>query len=70
MNLTTAKFAKNKVFTASIDRSIRVWDKKTGELLKSLTSHKGTVNKLRVANDESQLVSIDLKGGIQFWNLE
>ncbi|SEO21031.1 hypothetical protein SAMN05444671_0676 [Flavobacterium sp. CF108] len=70
MNLTTAKFAKNKIYTASIDRSIRVWDKKTGELLKSLTDHKATVNKLKVSKDESQLVSIDLKGGIQFWNLE
>ena len=70
MNFTTAKFAKNKIYTASIDRSIRVWDKKTGELLKSLTDHKATVNKLKVSKDESQLVSIDLKGGIQFWNLE
>ena len=70
MNLTTAKFAKNKIFTASIDRSVRVWDKKTGELLKSLTDHKATVNKLKVSKDESQLVSIDLKGGIQFLNLE
>jgi WD40 repeat protein len=70
MNLTTAKFAKNKIFTASIDRSIRVWDKKTGVLLKSLTDHKATVNKLKVSKDESQLVSIDLKGGIQFLNLE
>lgn len=70
MNLTTAKFAKNKIYTASIDRSIRVWDKKTGELLKSLTDHKATVNKLKVSKDENQLVSIDLKGGIQFWNLE
>lgn len=70
MNLTTAKFAKNKIFTASIDRSIRIWDKKTGALLKSLTDHKGTVNKLKVSKDESQLVSTDLKGGIQFLNLE
>jgi WD40 repeat protein len=70
MNLTTAKFAKNKIFTASIDRSIRIWDKKTGVLLKSLTDHKGTVNKLKVSKDESQLVSTDLKGGIQFLNLE
>lgn len=70
MNLTTARFAKNKIFTASIDRSIRVWDKKTGELLKSLTDHKATVNKLKASKDESQLVSIDLKGGILFWNLE
>lgn len=70
MNLTTAKFAKDKIFTASIDRSIRVWDKKTGTLLKSLTDHKGTVNKLKVSKDESQLVSTDLKGGIQFLNLD
>jgi WD40 repeat protein len=70
MYLTTARFAKNKIFTASIDRSIRVWDKETGELLKSLTDHKGTVNKLRVSKDEKQLVSVDLKGGIQFWNIE
>lgn len=70
MNLTTAKFAKNKIYTASIDRSIRVWDKKTGELLKSLTDHKATVNKLKVSKDEGQLVSVDLKGGIHFWNLQ
>ncbi|REG99471.1 WD40 repeat domain-containing protein [Flavobacterium aquicola] len=70
MNLTTAKFAKNKIFTASIDRSIRIWDKKSGVLLQSLTDHKATVNKLKVSKDESQLVSIDLKGGIQFLNIE
>jgi hypothetical protein len=28
------------------------------------------VNKLKVSKDESQLVSTDLKGGIQFLNLE
>lgn len=27
-------------------------------------------NKIRVSAAENQLVSIDLKGGIQFWNLE
>ncbi|MGH2666500.1 WD40 repeat domain-containing protein [Flavobacterium sp.] len=70
MNLTTARFAGNKIFTASIDRSIRVWDKKTGVLLKTLSDHKATVNKLKVSKDEKQLVSVDLKGGIQFWDLE
>ena len=70
MTLTTAKFANNKIYTASIDRTIRVWNKDTGELLKSLTDHKATVNKIRVSKEEKQLVSIDLKGGIHFWNLE
>lgn len=70
MNLTTARFAGNKIYTASIDRSIRVWNKATGELLKTLSDHKATVNKLRVTKDEKQMVSIDLKGGIHFWNLD
>jgi WD40 repeat protein len=70
MNLSTARFAKNKIFTASIDRSIRVWNKETGELLKTLTDHKATVNKLKVSKDEKQLVSVDLKGGIHFWNID
>jgi WD40 repeat protein len=70
MTITTAKFANNKIYTASIDRTIRVWNKDTGKLLKSLTDHKATVHKLKVSNQEKQLVSIDLKGGIHFWNLE
>ncbi|WP_281321842.1 WD40 repeat domain-containing protein [Flavobacterium aestivum] len=71
MQLTTARFAKNKIYTASIDRSIRVWNKETGELLKSLTDdHKATVNRLKVSKDENQLVSVDLKGSIQFWNID
>ncbi len=69
MQLTMVRFAKNKVYTASIDRSIRVWNKETGNLLHSLTGHKATVNKIKVNTDQSQLVSIDLKGGIKFWDI-
>lgn len=66
MQLTTAKFAGNKIYTASIDRTVREWDKETGNLLRSITVHKASVNKLRVSKDEKQIVSVDLKGGIHF----
>lgn len=66
MQLTTAKFAGNKIYTASIDRTIREWDKETGILLRSITEHKASVNKIRISKDEKQIVSIDLKGGIHF----
>ncbi len=66
MALTSAKFGRDKIFTSSIDRSIRIWDKNTGQLLRSITGHNGTVNKIKVSPDKNQLVSIDLKGGIQF----
>lgn len=70
MALTTAKFAGNKIYTASIDRSIRVWDKADGKLLATWTGHDGTVNKLRVNANQTQMVSVDLRGGIRFWELQ
>lgn len=70
MQLTMVRFAGNKIFTASIDRSIRVWNKDTGTLIKTLNGHKATVNKIKVNRAETQIVSIDLKGGIKFWNVD
>lgn len=68
--LTSAIFGKDEIFTSSIDRSIRVWDKDSGKLLNSLTGHKATVNKIKLSDDKNQLVSIDLKGGIRFWQIQ
>lgn len=69
MQLNAAKFAKNFIYTASIDRSIRVWDKNTGKLITTLKGHKGSISKLKVTNDETQVVSVDLKGVIKFWDV-
>jgi WD40 repeat protein len=69
MQLTMVRFAQDKIYTASIDRSIRVWDKKNGSLITSLTGHNATINKIKVNVSETQLVSIDLKGEIRFWDL-
>ena len=68
MQLTMVRFIKDKICTASIDRSIRVWDKSTGDLIETLKGHKATVNRIKVNKSENQLVSIDLKGGIKFWD--
>lgn len=70
MQLTAAKFAGDKIVTASIDRSIRVWEKNSGELIETLTLHNATINKIKVSKDQSQVVSIDLKGGIHFWEVK
>lgn len=69
MQLTMVRFAQDKIYTASIDRSIRVWDKNNGRLISSLTGHRATVNKMKLNASETQLVSIDLKGGIRFWDV-
>lgn len=70
MQIKAARFAKNKIFTGSIDRTVRIWDKETGELLQTLNKHKATISKIKVSKDEKQVVSVDLKGGIQFWDVD
>jgi WD40 repeat protein len=70
MQLNAAKFARNKIYTAGIDRSVRVWDKESGQLLQTLNGHKGSISKLKVSPNQSQVVSVDLKGAIRFWEVE
>jgi len=70
MKLTAARFANNKIYTAGIDRSIRVWDKQEGKLLDDWLGHKATINSIDISDDSKQLVSVDLKGGIKFWDIK
>lgn len=69
MFLTDAKMTNDKIITSSIDRSVRIWDKKSGELIKVILGHKGTVNKIKVSPQANQVVTIDLKGGIKFTDI-
>ncbi len=70
LKLTEGKFTEKQIFTGGIDRSIRVWNKESGKLIDSWTEHKATISGLALNNDQSQLVSVDLKGNIRFWDLE
>lgn len=69
MFLTDAKMTNDKIVTSSIDRSVRIWDKKSGELIKVILGHKGSVNKIKISPQANQVVSIDLKGGIKFTSI-
>ncbi len=68
--LTDAKLSENYIYTSSIDKSIRKWNKFNGELTEDLLGHKATISALSLSKDEIQLVSVDLKGGIRFWELK
>ncbi len=67
--LTTARYGADKVYSAGIDRSIRVWNKNDGSLIKDLIGHRATISSIQINDAKNQLVSVDLKGGLRFWEL-
>lgn len=67
--LTDVVSTEKYIFSASIDKSIRKWDVENGELIDDLLGHRATISSLSVSEDENQLVSVDLKGNIKFWDL-
>ncbi|RMD91174.1 MAG: hypothetical protein D6813_08080 [Calditrichaeota bacterium] len=68
--LTSCKILNNKLVTAGADHTVRVWDVKTGELIKTYTGHPGAVSNIDFSFDQKQVASVGLKGELRFWNLE
>lgn len=66
LGISSVKFCKDFILSSGADNSFRVWNKNTGNLLKTFWEHKGTVNKITCSADQNQVVTIDLKGGIYF----
>jgi len=69
MKLTTAAISKQIIFTGGFDRSIRFWDMQTGNLKGELLKHRATISNLKISRNQTQMVSVDLKGGIQFTDI-
>jgi WD40 repeat protein len=52
------------------DKSLIVWDMKTGTPLKTLTGHNGSVDAVAVTKDSKQIVSASTDSTIKIWNIE
>tara|TARA_B100001146_G_C16124082_1_gene409312 strand:+ start:55 stop:1032 length:978 start_codon:yes stop_codon:yes gene_type:complete len=57
------------IYTYGLDKSIRKWNKSSGSLAATYTKHKGSISGMTMNSDQNQLVTIDLLGNIQFWEL-
>jgi len=69
MYLSEAKMNNEFIFTSSVDRSIRSWNKKSGEWKDDFLGHRATISAMDISPNQNQLVSVDLKGGLRFWEL-
>jgi len=63
--LANSKF----IYTYGLDKSIRKWKKSSGDLVETYTRHKGTISGMDSNKEKTQLVTVDLLGNLQFWNL-
>jgi WD40 repeat protein len=68
--LTDVISTEKNIYSSSIDKSIRKWNVENGELIEDLLGHEATISALSLSKDETQLVSVDLKGCIKFWSLK
>ena len=56
--------------SGSSDKTIKVWNLKTGDLLRTLTGHKSSVYCVAISADGQTLASGSVDGTIKVWNLK
>ncbi|KAG2130298.1 uncharacterized protein EDB93DRAFT_1255969 [Suillus bovinus] len=61
---------KRRMVTGSCDKTLRLWDLKTGVVLKKMEGHRSDVQVLTVSRDGQLVASGDLKGGVIVWHGE
>ncbi|KAG1799483.1 uncharacterized protein HD556DRAFT_1525346 [Suillus plorans] len=61
---------KRRMVTGSIDKTLRLWDLKTGVVLKKMEGHSGEVLGLAVSQDEQLIASGDFNGEVIVWHGE
>ena len=66
LDLTAGQLTDEYIYTAGIDRSVRKWSNTDGRHIEDIIEHKATISAMDSSPDQSQIVSVDLKGGILF----
>jgi len=57
------------IVTAGFDSSIKIWDKKTGTVIKTLNDHKRSLKFAVISPDNHYLATYDLDGVLILWDL-
>ena len=70
LSIDTAKDDNHDIaVSGSADRTLRVWDLNTGQLLKTLEGHTSRVNAVAITHDGRRAISASADGTIRIWNL-
>lgn len=65
--------SSNRLVTTSIDRTVRIWDSNTGELITTLLGHESPTHHARFLSGATQgqasVISVDSAARVRTWNL-
>ncbi len=64
-----AASADGAIFSAGIDRTVRIWDASSGAVRRQLDAHDAAVNALALSADGRALASADQSGTVNLWSL-
>ena len=56
------------IVSGSLDDTIKIWDAKSGVMLRSLEGHKGSVNSVAISKDGNTIVSGSSDNSIRIWD--
>ncbi|HRW82648.1 MAG TPA: NB-ARC domain-containing protein [Methanothrix sp.] len=63
-------FDSSRAVSASSDRTLKIWDLKTGEILKTLEGHSGWIMAVAVTPDGKQAVSASSDDTLKVWDFD
>lgn len=69
LEINFALMTGESVYTCGLDKSLRKWDKRSGALAETFSSHRNTPSGMDMNTGKTQLVTVDLGGNIRFWDL-
>ncbi|MCX2839075.1 WD40 repeat domain-containing protein [Salinimicrobium sp. MT39] len=70
LEIVSGQLSEKYIFTCGLDKSIRKWDKQSGELVKTYGPLRNTPSGIAITEDEMQFVVTDLGGNILFRNID
>ena len=56
--------------SGSDDKTAKLWDFKTGKLIRTFSGHNGAITYVKITPDGKRLITSSRDGSVKIWNLE